>query len=148
MLKLLIPTFIILSIITVFAVYNTPIWNNDVELYKSSFKFRGEVYTYLTMYTKAYDYELDKAILKSKTPFGRDYYSFKNDNNKDFIFVSEFGDKFIYTKAKITDNDLKNPNCEYRNIIKPKFSSSQSNQNKHHKFNPNDGFYSEISNEK
>ncbi len=119
--------------------YNTPKWNDEIELKSSSFKYKGDTYTYITSYTKVYDFELDKKVASSGDPFfGYDYVTFKNDPNQDFLFVSTVGDKFIYTKADIKEEDLHNPDCEYRKILKPTFERKKGNNIK---YNPNDGFY-------
>lgn len=105
-------------------VYNTPRWNGECELSASEYKFRGDTYTYVTMETKAYNFELDKKIAHSGgISLGSDFYTMKNDANRDFLYVSCFGERFVYTKTNINTKDLENPNCPYRKIISPKYDS-------------------------
>lgn len=100
--------------------YNTPRWNDECELKKSAFTFRGDKYTYVTMYPRAYNFEIDKRIARSGGIFfADDFYTLKNDIDRDFIYVSSFGDKFIYTKANIKAKDLEEFDSPYRKIISP-----------------------------
>lgn len=114
---------ILISIIIPTTIYNTPRWNDRVVLTETAFEFRGDKYTFVTAYPSAYDFEKDEFLAHSGGLYlGYDYYSLKNDKNRDFIYVVVFRERYIYSKVGVKQDDIGKSSFKYKDIISPKKS--------------------------
>lgn len=100
--KIIVLAICFLAILTVtFAVYNTPRWNDAGILTETEFTFCGDRYKFVTNYPTQYEFKPDKFIAYSGGIFfGKTYYSVKNDEDKEYIYVSELGEKYVYFKVQ------------------------------------------------
>ncbi len=75
----------------------------------------------ITSYEPEFDFETDKHIAHSGGLFlGYDYYSLKNDENRDFIYVVVFQERYIYSKVGVKQDDIGKSSFKYKDIISPK----------------------------
>lgn len=91
----------LIIVIAVFGIYNTPMWNDKAVLTETEFTFRGDRYKFVTDYPSQCGFKPDKHVAYSGGVFfGKTYSTVKDDEEKEYIYVSELKEKYVYCKVK------------------------------------------------
>lgn len=88
--------------------YNIPIESDNPVLKERTIEYRGKTYYYVSMSASDYDLELDKRIYRIGIIFHTNYYTLKNDEAIEYIYVSALHSKRLYSTHRDNDKSFSN----------------------------------------
>lgn len=100
---LLLAAAIITSPVAKIVRYNIPIESDNVALDERTLEYQGKTYYFYTAYAGAYDLEVDKKIWQKGLLFRINYFTLKDDENKDFIYVSQWRERYLYATRPVNE---------------------------------------------
>ncbi|MCH5320504.1 MAG: hypothetical protein J1E36_01995 [Eubacterium sp.] len=81
--------------------YNTPVELDIAELSGRTIKYQGRTYYLMCEYASLFDFERDEKIGQDGVVFPKSYYTLKNDENKNFLNVTELHESYLYSTIPI-----------------------------------------------
>lgn len=89
--------------------YNTPIESDTAELQERTIEYQGRTYHLMCEYAKLFDFEIDKRVGRKGVVFHTNYYTLKNDENRNFLYVTEIHEGYLYSTIPINYDYFSKP---------------------------------------